>query len=139
MQHQEHSQLDRTDLKPDLNMARRFLTILSESNETEEKFTFQIFPDRKDIASGVHADVMHGSLADVEGKLIAANCNGCGVFVTVNRTDGKGRKGENIIGIRALFVDLDGAPLQPVLDACLSPHMVIQTNKPWTLSCLLDC
>ncbi len=128
MAHQEHSHLNQGDLKPDLNMARRFLTTLSEGGETEEQFTFQIFPDRKDMVSGGYADVMHGSLADLEDRLMAANRNGCGVFVTVNRTDGKGRKGENIIGIRALFVDLDGAPLQPVLDAPLSPHMVIQTS-----------
>lgn len=129
MEHQKHGYFNRTDLQPDLNMARRFLTMLSESDETEGKFTFQIFPDRKDMPSGAHADIMHGTLADAEDRLIAANHNGCGVFVTVNRTDGKGRRGENIIGIRALFVDLDGAPLQPVLDAALSPHMVIQTSS----------
>jgi len=128
MEHQEHSHLDRTDLRPDLNMARRFLTTLAECDETEGRFTFQIFSDRKDMASGGHADVIHGTFADAADRLVAANRKECGVFVTVNRTDGKGRRGENIIGIRALFVDLDGAPLQPVLDAALSPHMVIQTS-----------
>lgn len=128
MEHEGYSHLSRSDLKPDLTMAKRFLTILSEGSEPEEDFTFQIFPDRKDMVSGSHADVMHGSFSDVEERLTAANRNGCGVFVTVNRTDGKGRKAENIIGVRALFVDLDGAPLQPVLDAVLSPHMIIQTS-----------
>lgn len=129
MENQEHNQPVHTDLKPDLNMTRRFLTTLSECDETGDTFTFQIFRDRKDIESKGHAEVMHGSLADVEDKLIAANRNGCGIFVTVNRTDGKGRKGENIIGIRALFVDLDGAPLQPVLDAPLSPHIIVQSSS----------
>jgi hypothetical protein len=42
------------------------------------------------------------------------NREGAGVFVTVNETDLKGRTAKNITSVRAVFVDLDGAPLEPV-------------------------
>jgi hypothetical protein len=51
-----------------------------------------------------------------------------GVFVTVNRTNGQGRKTHNIIEVRALFVDLDGPPLEPVLSASLEPHIVVESS-----------
>ena len=54
---------------------------------------------------------------------------GAGVFVTINETDGTGRKAENIIVVRAVFLDLDGAPLEPVMRAEIQPHCVIETSK----------
>ena len=51
------------------------------------------------------------------------NDQGAGVFVTVNATDGKGRTAANIVRVRALFVDLDGAPLEPVMQ-WRTPHIV---------------
>jgi hypothetical protein len=36
------------------------------------------------------------------------NAGGAGVYVTVNQTNGKGRKATDIVRVRALFVDLDG-------------------------------
>ena len=60
--------------------------------------------------------------------LVRENLRGCGIFVTINRTDGTGRKSENIVGIRAVFVDLDGTPLQPVLDAPLPPHVIVESS-----------
>ncbi|UTO05347.1 RepB family DNA primase [Moraxella sp. FZLJ2107] len=44
---------------------------------------------------------------DVKDELHRLNEQGAGVYVTVNQTDGKGCKKENIIGIRALFLDFD--------------------------------
>ena len=62
------------------------------------------------------------------GNLAALNDEGYGVFFTVNETDGLGRKAENIIKVRALFVDLDGAPLDPVLHAPLEPHLIVESS-----------
>lgn len=112
--------------QPDLAIARRFLTLLSQCDENDE-FTFQTFPEQKGECKG-YPEVSHGLFADLESKLVTANRNGSGIFVTINRTDGKGRKSENIVGIRAIFVDLDGSPLQPVQDAPLTPHMIIQSS-----------
>lgn len=115
------------NIKPDLNMARRFLTTLSQRDEVDE-FTFQIFPEGNKNLPETHAKVLHGSFANLKQILAIENTKGCGIFVTINLTNGKGRKNENIIGIRAVFVDLDGVPLQPVLDAPLSPHIVIESS-----------
>jgi hypothetical protein len=50
------------------------------------------------------------------------------VFVTVNETDGKGRATTNIVRVRATFVDLDGAPLEPVTTHRIPPHIVIESS-----------
>ena len=47
----------------------------------------------------------------------------------LQRTDSKGRKTENIKGIRAVSVDLDGdAPLEPVQQCELKPHLIIESS-----------
>lgn len=58
--------------------------------------------------------------------LAAKNSAGAGIFLTINETDGKGRKKENIIRVRAVFADLDGAPLKPVLD--YNPSLVVESS-----------
>jgi hypothetical protein len=75
-------------------------------------------------------------------KLIRLNQQGAGVFVTINRTDGKGKSKENVTEVTALFADTDGAPLEPLL--ALQPHVVIQSSPGnwhvyWRVSdCALD-
>jgi hypothetical protein len=59
------------------------------------------------------------------------NQNGGGVYVTVNQTDLKGRKAENITGIRALFVDFDTQRAERVNDLLrldMPPSMIIETS-----------
>jgi len=56
----------------------------------------------------------------------AMNDKDAGVFLTVNETDGKGRTAENVTSVRAVYADLDGAPLAPVLD--YKPHMVVESS-----------
>jgi hypothetical protein len=102
----------------DLEQAGRFLKKLADN----EPVTFQTFADRKDIQSPHSlARILHGTLEQHAEELIRLNSMGAGVFVMVNRGDGKGRSTKNVIGIRALFVDLDGSPLEPVLEAPLRP------------------
>jgi len=110
---------------PDLAMARRFLLAL---DEEAEAFTFQTFDDEKD---GDHQDrslarVLHGPLDEVADRLTRINRGGGGVFVTINETDLKGRTADNIRRVRALFVDLDGAPLPESWS--LAPHLVIESS-----------
>jgi hypothetical protein len=63
------------------------------------------------------------------------NEKGAGIYVTLNETDFKGRTAKNIVRVRAFFVDLDGAPLEPVVDlntAVLQPHFISETSpKRW--------
>ena len=112
------------DFQIDLKMAGRFLTLLSE--DVEDVFSFQTFDDKKE--SLTHPKVLHGSFEKHRDELFRVNRLGAGIFVTVNKTDGKGRSAENVTTVRAIFVDLDGSALQPVLDGPLSPHIIIESS-----------
>ena len=76
------------------------------------------------------ARVYHGTFDQHKKALAALNAKGAGVFVTVNETDLKGRKKENIVKVRAVFVDLDGAPIQPIKDLPedLQPQIIIESS-----------
>ena len=70
--------------------------------------------------------MLHGSFKDLLPKLNALNKQGAAIFVTVNATDGKGRKAENITRIRAIWQDDDVGyqgdfPLQPSMIVSSSP------------------
>ena len=56
------------------------------------------------------------------------HAHGAGVFITVNETDGKGRKKENITRIRAVFQEDDDGfdgefPLKPSIVVETSPEL----------------
>ena len=74
------------------------------------------------------ARVVQGDFDRVADKLDAFQDRRAGAFVTVNATDGKGRQAHNVQRVRAVFVDLDGAPLAPVLEAGLEPHIVVESS-----------
>jgi len=103
--------------------AAKFLDLLAEG----EPVTFQTFDDSKAKRKNL-AKVMHGELASNEKRLESLNDKGAGVFVTVNATDQQGRKRENIKRVRAVFVDLDGAPIGPVLTGPLMPHLTVVSS-----------
>lgn len=107
----------------DLGMADRFLSSLV----GDGLVTFQTFDDSKAQRQDL-IRVAHGTLGNHSPTLTTINRNGGGVFVMVNEGDGKGRKGENVVAVRALFVDLDGAPLEPVQRCPLEPHLVIESS-----------
>lgn len=107
---------------PDPDEAARFLAMLGESH------TFQTFDDGPE-KNRRRARIFHGGFAKHAGALARLNANGAGVFVTVNETDSKGRKAENIRAVRAVFVDLDGAPLEPVKACELAPHCVVESSS----------
>ena len=54
---------------------------------------------------------------------------GAGVFVVINKTDLNGRKLENILDVRSVFADLDGAPLDRVIEYELEPHIIIESSS----------
>ena len=110
-------------LEPDLAMATRFLNAIAPG----EEITFQTFDDTKQKRPEL-ARILHGTLEEHSPQLTALQEQGAGVFMTVNRTDGQGRKAANIIEVRATFVDLDGAPLAPVLEAPLKPSITVESS-----------
>jgi putative DNA primase/helicase len=113
-----------TAAEPDLDQAWRFLELL---DPDDEQFCFQTFDDspakRRELAK-----VTHGAL-DAEAHRLAKwqEC-GAGVYVTINRTDGTGRKAGNITKIRATFADLDGSPIEPVCQCPLDPHIIVESS-----------
>lgn len=110
---------------PNLEESRRFLEILAE----REEVTFQTFADRKGCQNPHSlARILHGTLEQHAQELMRLNSMGAGIFVMVNQGDGKGRSADNVIVVRALFVDLDGAPLGPVLKGPLRPDMIVETS-----------
>jgi RecA-family ATPase len=114
--------LDPSDPTPDREAAERFLQVL---DPTATRFTFQTFDDDKERKDKTLARVIHGTLAERFNELAELNTKGAGVFITVNATNFEGRTAANITNIRALFVDLDGAP---VPKACPRPHAVVETS-----------
>lgn len=94
----------------DLAEAQRFLKLLDP--ETDE-FTFQTFDD-SDEKRQYLARIFHGTLEQHAHSLSRLNEQGAGVFVTINKTDLRGRKTENVIKVRKFFLDSDGAPIKPI-------------------------
>ena len=46
----------------------------------------------------------------------------------VNRGDGKGRRKENVVEVRSVFLDLDGTRLGVLDRAALDPHIVVESS-----------
>lgn len=115
----------------DLEQAK---TMLQALNPKDGNFTFQTFADGKQ-KTGL-TTLLQGDFKQHASKLKALNQQGAGIFITVNQTDGKGRKSENITGITALFVDFDTInndrlTMLTSLDkkGLLLPSMVIESSK----------
>ncbi|WP_457097888.1 DNA-primase RepB domain-containing protein [Lysobacter sp. P5_B9] len=103
--------------------AVRFLEALA----PDGALTFQTFDDakrgRRDLSR-----IVHGTYWRNRATLDRLNASGAGCFVMVNRGDGNGRKVDNVQAVRAVFLDLDGAPLEPALSAPLSPAIVCESS-----------
>ena len=106
-------------------------------------FTFQTFDDSPAKFAGL-SRILHGSLREHVATLARLNERGAGVYFMVNAGDGMGRKAGNVQHVRALFADLDGAPLAPVQAATPSPHCIVESSPGrwhayWLVSdCPLD-
>jgi hypothetical protein len=127
----------------DLDMARDFFRMI----ERDGSFMLQTFDD---VPKGVKGDPgLAASIlwpaGDPAGqqrawnKILSLYARGAGVFFTVNRTDGTGRKRENIPSIRGAWRENDNGcttelPLQPSLTVESSPgkfHEYILASDHW--------
>lgn len=107
--------------------AARFLFAL---DPTATAWTFQTFDDSPE-KRGALARTLHGTLAEHATPLASLSAAGAGVFFTVNETDGKGRKAENITRVRAVFADLDNPPpdiLERLRADPLPPSILIESS-----------
>jgi len=124
-------------LSPSFDKAALFLEVLSGKDAS---FTFQTFDDvevwdeaKQKAVKRMDKNlvrVYHGTFNEHKQTLSAINKRGGGVFVAINKTDLTGIKQENILKVRALFVDLDGSPIQPIQDLPedLQPHIIIESS-----------
>ena len=104
-----------------LTEAAHFLQVL---DPEEGMFTFQTF---RDSGGGPSlTQIFHDTFEECKAELERLNEDGAGVFVTVCKTDGSGRKKENIVAVRAVFLDLDGEPLPESWP--IEPHFIIETS-----------
>ena len=108
-------------------------------------FTFQTFDDDKVRKDKRMARVFHGTLEEHFNPLAKLNQQGAGVFVMVNKGDGVVHAGKktcrtevNVTKVRALFADLDGAPLEPLLE-CSHPDIIVESSpSKWHCYYLTD-
>ena len=112
MGQEHHSNLDY------LADARRFLEALGTSH------VYQTFHDRKPPTQSELARVI--TTAPALPELMQLHAEGAGVYVTVNGTDGTGRKSENITHVRAVWQEDDGGfqgafPIEPSMVVESSP------------------
>ncbi len=108
----------------DLDEAQRSLRWLDPS---ASMFTFQV------IHPGGRTPIIHGPLAgDLAKRLERENLAGAGIFMMINRGDGRGRKTENVILVRFVFLDLDGGPL-PAPELHQAHGMIESSPDRWHL------
>lgn len=88
-------------------------------------FTFQPYDDWN---LGRSWKPLHGSLEDLTTTLLDLNRQGAAIAVSINETDGTGRKTENIKRVRALWVDGDGLSLDAIRNCQLKPHLVVESS-----------
>jgi Protein of unknown function (DUF3987)/Primase C terminal 2 (PriCT-2)/RepB DNA-primase from phage plasmid len=100
---------------------RHFLRLL---DPNAGGFTFQTFDDDQTRKNPVLTSIIQ-TPPPARDRLLSLNGQGAGIFVTINETDGKGRKTENITRIRAVWQEddcgFDGA-------FPLAPSMIVQTS-----------
>lgn len=114
-------------LIPDYKEAERFLKIIStydsESQTDRPTFSFQTFDD-SDEQRKILIETFHGEFENFKEQLHQLNKKGAGIFVTINKTDLKARKGENILWTRAYFIDSDNGSIS---NFSLQPNIVVSS------------
>ena len=108
----------------DLDAARKFLRRLDRSAAA---WTFQTYDDRKPQDTRL-ARVLHGTFDEHAAELAALNRRGACVAVTMNETDLRGTRRDNIVRVRAVALDLDDGPLEPAKDCPLKPHIIVESS-----------
>ena len=102
--------------------AAEFVRVLYPSPE----ITFQTFANSQ--ASPARPEILHGTIDQHWDYLCRVNSQGAGVYGMVNIGDGLWRSNENVTEITHLFLDLDGSPLDPVLEGPIQPHAIVETS-----------
>lgn len=105
-----------------------------------KKSTFQFF-DKKG-----NGQVIHGTLKGLKKRLFKLNQGGADIALMINKSDGKGRRAENVTQVRAVFADIDNPveDIGKVLAELPKPHAIVESSDQrfhiyWkTKGCPLD-
>lgn len=110
----------------DTNKVRSFIKAIKGSDTAV--VTWQVFfdpkpphPQRKDLAAWWN-NTLDGSIDFITGR----QNDLCGVYMTINDTDGQGRKIENVTKFRAFFVDFDD---QAEPEWAIPPHLIQKRDE----------
>ena len=116
---------DRGLTKPNWKEAQRQVDTIT--GQADAPVMFQVFDDRGE--DGRLAEHRFGRVSDPEIRkwLYGKVKSRCGVFVTVNRTNGLGRRRHNITHYLAAFIDLDGKALPGVWP--IEPDLVLESSS----------
>jgi hypothetical protein len=113
-------------MTPNLTDTARFLRRLDAGNDA---WHFRTLP-------GTHDNKRAGTLDEHAAWLAAENAAGRNVFAVVNAG---GQTGKEIVRVRAVFADLDGSPLGPILACALQPHIVVASSPgKWHVYWIVD-
>lgn len=122
-------------LSGDPNSRETFQVVYSNKDATEEELR-QLGLGQYSNGQIKAGTFRTGTLEQWFDWLVQYNNLGCGIYIMVNKGDGKGRKAANVQAVRALFAEddtgqqLDYSPLQP--------NLVIQSKKGDHAYWLLD-
>ena len=104
-----------------LSQQERFLNLL---DTNAAAFTFQTFADNPSLKD--HNELIQVFHADMHNpRLPHLHESGAGIYITVNETDGRGRKAENVTRVRAVWREADASDLPPLP---LEPSLVVETS-----------
>jgi hypothetical protein len=109
---------------PNWKEARRFVELIT--GKPDPVVCIQVFDDKaKDDFLGEHR---HGRLSDkaMQKWIIVMAKRGCGIYLTINETDGSGRSRANVTKTRACAVDLDKTTLPKKFP--LVPSIIVQSS-----------
>ena len=111
----------------DFLLAYSFLRTLDPdaTNHTFQTIDDVVMADGTKRAKKKLTRIRHGSLAEHFQELEQANEEGAGVYLTMNATDGRGRRAENIARIRVVWGDFD-VGLPPAF--ALEPSILWQSS-----------
>lgn len=117
-------------MKPDHSQAVQFAQAIT--GQIDPCVTIQTFDDCKGLNKQQKSKpnltrIITGRISELEAELVRMNNAGAGIFILINESDGKGRKKENIRGVRALFVDNDDGELPERLH--LDPTIRVRTKN----------
>lgn len=109
----------------DLQQAQRFIELLH--GDADSPKCWQTFHDSKTTVDALkQPNTFHAPLSACEEYFNGVTNHNYGIYVTLNKTDGKGRSEENIIGYNAIFADIDNMSLP---NFPIEPHFITQRDS----------